>query len=151
MYAYPTQITPRLIETMARLPQVAKYLDMPLQHGHPETLRRMRRPTTWPRVRRLIADLRAAMPDIALRSTFIVGFPGETDAEFQTLLDFLDEIQFDHVGMFIYSPEEGTPARPCPTRCRSASSSAATSRPWSISRASRPGANAGWVGRRSTC
>jgi ribosomal protein S12 methylthiotransferase len=108
MYAYPTQITPRLIETMARLPQVCKYLDMPLQHGHPETLRRMRRPNNLPRVRGLIADLRAAMPDIALRSTFIVGFPGETDAEFQALLDFLAEIQFDHVGMFIYSPEEGT-------------------------------------------
>ncbi len=108
MYAYPTQITPRLIETMARVPQVCKYLDMPLQHGHPETLRRMRRPNNIARVRRLIADLRAAMPDIALRSTFIVGFPGETDAEFAALLDFLSEIQFDHVGMFTYSPEEGT-------------------------------------------
>jgi ribosomal protein S12 methylthiotransferase len=79
MYAYPTQITPRLIETMARLPQVCNYLDMPLQHGHPDTLRRMRRPNDVARVRRLIADLRAAMPDIALRSTFLVGFPGETE------------------------------------------------------------------------
>ncbi len=114
MYAYPTQITPGLIETMARLPQVCKYLDMPLQHGHPETLRRMRRPNNIPRVRRLIADLRSAMPDIALRSTFIVGFPGETDAEFQALLDFLTEIQFDHVGMFTYSPEEGTPGATMP-------------------------------------
>ena len=82
----------RLIETMARLPQVCKYLDMPLQHGHPETLRRMSRPNDVDRVRRLIGDLRAAMPDIALRTTFIVGFPGETEAEFQTLLDFIEEI-----------------------------------------------------------
>ncbi|MGI8589335.1 MAG: 30S ribosomal protein S12 methylthiotransferase RimO [Chloroflexia bacterium] len=108
MYAYPTQITAGLIETVARLPQVCNYLDMPLQHGHPETLRRMRRPNNVERVRRLLANLRAAMPDIALRSTFIVGFPGETDEEFDALLDFLTEIQFDHVGMFIYSPEEGT-------------------------------------------
>jgi ribosomal protein S12 methylthiotransferase len=114
MYAYPTQITPRLIETMAALPQVCKYLDMPLQHGHPETLRRMRRPNNVDRVRRLIGDLRAAMPDIALRTTFIVGFPGETDAEFQALLDFIEEIQFDHVGMFMYSAEEGTRAATLP-------------------------------------
>jgi ribosomal protein S12 methylthiotransferase len=114
MYAYPTQITPRLIETMAVLPQVCKYLDMPLQHGHPETLRRMRRPNNVDRVRRLIADLRAAMPDIALRTTFIVGFPGETDAEFQALLDFIEEIMFDHVGMFMYSAEEGTRAATLP-------------------------------------
>jgi ribosomal protein S12 methylthiotransferase len=114
MYAYPTQITPRLIETMAALPQVCKYLDMPLQHGHPETLRRMRRPNTIDRVRRLIADLRAAMPDIALRTTFIVGIPGETDTEFQALLDFIAEIQFDHVGMFMYSAEEGTRAATLP-------------------------------------
>ncbi len=114
MYAYPTQITPRLIETMAALSQVCKYLDMPLQHGHPETLRRMRRPNNIDRVRRLIADLRAAMPEIALRTTFIVGFPGETDAEFQALLDFIAEIRFDHVGMFMYSAEEGTRAATLP-------------------------------------
>jgi ribosomal protein S12 methylthiotransferase len=110
MYAYPTQVTPGLIETMARYPQICPYIDMPLQHAHPETLRRMKRPNDMARVRRLLADFRAAIPDIALRTTFIVGFPGETDAEFDALLDFIEEIAFDHVGMFTYSPEEGTPA-----------------------------------------
>ena len=114
MYAYPTQVTPALIETMARYPQICRYIDMPLQHAHPEVLRRMKRPNDMARVRRLQAEFRAAMPDIALRTTFIVGFPGETDAEFQTLLDFLREIEFDHVGMFTYSPEEGTPAAALP-------------------------------------
>src|SRR5215212_8623972 len=110
MYAYPTQVTPGLIETMARYPQICHYIDMPLQHGHPDTLRRMKRPNDMPRVRRLIADFRAAMPDIALRTTFIAGFPGETEDEFKALLDFIQEIEFDHVGVFTYSPEEGTVA-----------------------------------------
>lgn len=114
MYAYPTQLTPGIIEAMRRHPNVARYIDMPLQHAHPEMLRRMKRPNDMERVRRLIGSLREAMPDIALRTTFIVGYPGETDAEFKTLLDFLDEAQFDNVGMFTYSPERGTPAAELP-------------------------------------
>jgi ribosomal protein S12 methylthiotransferase len=114
MYAYPTQLTPAMIETMAKHPQVAKYLDIPLQHAHPDMLRRMKRPNDVERNRRLIASLREAMPDIAIRTTFIVGFPGETDDEFKALLDFLDEMQFDNVGMFTYSPEKGTPAADMP-------------------------------------
>ena len=114
MYAYPTQVTPGLIETMARHPQVAKYIDMPLQHGHPDVLKRMKRPNDVERYRRLIESFREAMPDIALRTTFIVGFPGETDAEFKTLLDFIDDVRFDNVGMFTYSPEKGTPAGELP-------------------------------------
>ena len=110
MYAYPHGIDERLIATMARHPQICRYLDMPLQHAHPETLRRMRRPPDSDRTRRLIADLRAAMPDIALRSTFIVGFPGETNTEFRALTAFLEEVQFDRVGVFRYSREPGTPA-----------------------------------------
>lgn len=110
MYAYPTSITPRLIETMAYYPQICAYLDMPLQHAHPDTLQRMRRPTDIEHTKRIIAHLREAMPDIALRSTFIVGFPGETRAEFQALLQFLDEVQFDWVGVFRYSYEFGTHA-----------------------------------------
>ena len=148
MYAYPTQITPRLIETMARLPQVCHYLDMPLQHGHPETLRRMRRPNDVDRVRRLIADLRAAMPDIALRSTFIVGFPGETDAEFQTLLDFLTEIQFDHVGMFIYSPEEGTRGAAMPDQAPERVKQRRYKQAMQHQQGIAAKRNAGWVGRR---
>lgn len=116
MYAYPTQLSQSTIEAMARHPQVAKYIDMPLQHAAPDMLRRMKRPNDMERTRRLIASLREAMPDIALRTTFIVGFPGETDAEFRTLLDFIDEVRFDNVGMFTYSPEKGTPAAEMPNQ-----------------------------------
>ncbi len=114
MYAYPHGISPRLIETMARHQQICAYLDMPLQHAHPATLRRMRRPPDTERTRQIIADLRAAMPDVAIRSTFIVGFPGETDAEFATLLDFLSDMQLDRVGAFQYSREPGTHAATLP-------------------------------------
>jgi len=114
MYAYPSAVTPRLIETMARHPQVCHYLDLPLQHGHPDVLKRMRRPANVARVRRQIKDLRAAMPDIALRTTFIVGFPGETEAEFAELDLFVREMAFDKVGVFTYSHEEGTAAAGLP-------------------------------------
>ena len=109
MYAFPGRVTPKLIETMARHPQIVHYLDMPLQHGHATTLARMRRPS--PSVAgRNIRDLRDAMPDIAIRSGFIVGYPGETEEEFQGLLDFLSEHELDKVGVFTYCREEGTPA-----------------------------------------
>lgn len=116
MYAYPHGVTPRLIECMARHPQICHYLDMPLQHAHPETLRRMGRPADMPHVRHTIAALRDAMPDIALRSTFIVGYPGETRAEFRALLAFLEEVQLDRVGVFRYSQEAGTTAAPLPNQ-----------------------------------
>lgn len=116
MYAYPGHISPRLIEVMASDPRVCHYVDLPLQHAHPETLRRMKRPANVDRTRRLIADLRAAMPDVALRTAFIVGYPGETEDEFQTLLDFVAEARFDRVGGFLYSPEEGTAAAALPYR-----------------------------------
>lgn len=109
MYAYPGHVTPRLIETMARHPQVLHYIDVPLQHAHPETLKRMKRPNPVVTGKMLDA-LRAAMPDLAIRTTFIVGFPGETEEEFQTLLEFLEDRRFDRVGVFEYSREEGTPA-----------------------------------------
>jgi ribosomal protein S12 methylthiotransferase len=114
MYAYPGALTPRLIETMARHPQVCHYLDLPLQHGHPAVLKRMHRPADVNRVRRQIQDLRAAMPDIALRTTFIVGFPGETEAEFTQLEAFVQQMAFDKVGVFTYSEEEGTTAAGLP-------------------------------------
>jgi len=114
MYTYPQHITPRLIQAMADHEQVCHYLDMPLQHSHPAVLRRMRRSPDIGRVRGLVADLRDAMPDIALRTTFIVGYPGETEAEFGALLEFMREIAFDKVGVFTYSREEGTPAAKLP-------------------------------------
>ncbi len=110
MYAYPHGITARLIETMAKYPQICQYLDMPLQHAHPAMLRRMRRPPDIERTKGIIRDLRAAMPDIAIRSTFIVGFPGETREEFDALYDFLAEMKLDRVGVFRYSDEPGTHA-----------------------------------------
>jgi ribosomal protein S12 methylthiotransferase len=112
MYAYPGQVTDRLIEVMAAHAQILPYLDLPLQHAHPDVLRRMRRPAKMDWVYRTLEKMRAALPGLALRTTFIVGYPGESEAEFQTLLDFIREIRFDRVGAFQYSFEVGTPAEP---------------------------------------
>jgi len=108
MYAFPGYVTDRQIETMAKHKQVLHYLDMPLQHGHPMTLRRMKRPANIEWVHETIRKMRSAMPDLAIRSTFIVGYPGETEEEFQALLDFTAELQFDRVGTFTFSFEPGT-------------------------------------------
>ena len=108
MYAFPGYVTDHQIETMAKHKQVLHYLDMPLQHGHPMTLRRMKRPANIEWVHETIRKMRSAMPDLAIRSTFIVGYPGETEEEFQALLDFTAELQFDRVGAFTFSFEPGT-------------------------------------------
>ncbi|MGE3073427.1 MAG: 30S ribosomal protein S12 methylthiotransferase RimO [Dehalococcoidia bacterium] len=110
MYAYPSRVSPKLIETMARLDNVIPYLDVPLQHGSEAVLRRMKRPSNVDKVHRFIEDLRAAMPDLVLRTSFIAGFPGETEAEFQELLDFAKAIRFDHAGCFTYSLQQWTGA-----------------------------------------
>jgi ribosomal protein S12 methylthiotransferase len=112
MYAYPGYVTDELIDRMAAHPQILPYLDMPLQHAHPETLRRMHRPANMDWVYQTLEKMRSKIPGLALRSTFIVGFPGETDQEFKTLLDFIQEIRFDRVGAFQYSFEPGTTAEP---------------------------------------
>ncbi|MCS6918939.1 MAG: 30S ribosomal protein S12 methylthiotransferase RimO [Fimbriimonadales bacterium] len=113
-YAYPSRITDELIEAMASLPKVAKYLDVPLQHADAKVLRAMRRPGDGERYLKMIQKLRAAMPEIAIRTTFIVGFPGEGESEFQNLLDFMQAAQLDRVGAFIYSREKGTPSAEMP-------------------------------------
>jgi ribosomal protein S12 methylthiotransferase len=110
LYAYPGHITDELIETMATSRQIVHYLDLPLQHAHPAVLKRMHRPANIDMVYKTLEKMRQAMPDLALRTTFIVGYPGETEEEFQTLLDFMEEIRFDKLGAFKYSFEEGTPA-----------------------------------------
>ncbi|MBN1250165.1 MAG: 30S ribosomal protein S12 methylthiotransferase RimO [Anaerolineae bacterium] len=110
LYAFPGYITPRLIDVMCTYPQILSYVDIPLQHAHPDVLRRMRRPADMDRVRRTLAHLRDVMPDVALRTTLIVGFPGESDREFAALLDFVKEIRFDRLGVFAYSHEPGTAA-----------------------------------------
>ena len=112
MYAFPGYVTDHLIEVMAAHSQVAPYLDMPLQHAHPATLRRMRRPANIDWVYRTLEKMRSALPHLALRTTFIVGYPGETEEEFQALLDFVKEIRFDRIGTFQFSFEPGTTSQP---------------------------------------
>ncbi len=110
MYSYPTQVTRELVQAVHDLPMMAPYLDMPLQHAHPEVLRKMGRPFKRERTERVLAMVRDAIPDVTLRTTFIVGFPGETEEHHQELLRFIEKMRFDHVGIFTYSPEEGTRA-----------------------------------------
>lgn len=112
LYAYPGYVTDELIEVMAAHEQVLPYLDMPLQHAHPATLRRMRRPANMDWVHNTLSYMRETLPDLALRTTFIVGYPGETEEEFQTLLDFIEEVRFDRVGAFQFSFEPGTTSEP---------------------------------------
>ena len=114
MYAYPGRISDKLVEVMASDPRVCHYLDLPLQHGHPDTLRRMRRPANVEQTVWQIDRLRSAIPDIALRSTLIVGYPGETEAEFLALIDFIETIRLDKVGVFMFSSEPGTVAAELP-------------------------------------
>jgi len=109
MYAYPGYVTDHLIEVMAENKQILPYLDIPLQHADQNILRDMRRPANVDWVQRTIEKMRGAMPELALRTTFIVGYPGETEQAFGRLLDFIQEIRFDRVGVFSYSPETGTP------------------------------------------
>jgi ribosomal protein S12 methylthiotransferase len=108
MYAYPGYVTDRLIDVMANHRQILPYLDMPLQHAHPATLKRMRRPANMEWVYQTLGKMRQAMPELALRTTFIVGYPGETEEEFQVLLNFVKDIRFDKVGTFQFSFESGT-------------------------------------------
>jgi ribosomal protein S12 methylthiotransferase len=101
-------VTDQLIDVMATNQQIVPYLDMPLQHADPGVLRRMRRPANIEWVYRTLEKMRVSMPDLALRTTFIVGYPGETEQEFQVLLDFVEETRFDRVGAFKFSFESGT-------------------------------------------
>ena len=109
-YCYPTFINNELIEYIASEEKVCNYVDVPLQHTHDFMLKRMKRQETEKGVRSMINELRTKVPDIALRTTFITGFPGETDAHFKHLLEFVREVEFDHVGVFTYFHEEGTAA-----------------------------------------
>ncbi len=110
LYCYPERITDELIETIASEPKIVKYLDIPIQHCNDEILRRMNRPSTKAKLLEVIGKLRAAMPDIVLRTTLIAGFPGETQAQFEELCEFVKEVQFTRLGCFAYSQEEGTKA-----------------------------------------
>lgn len=115
-YAYPTGLTPKVIAAMQETPNVLPYLDLPLQHSHPEILRAMNRPWQGRVNDELIQRLRESLPNAVMRTTFIVGFPGETDAHFEHLAQFVQTHAFDHVGVFTFSPEEETPAYRLPNQ-----------------------------------
>ncbi|MBW4648023.1 MAG: 30S ribosomal protein S12 methylthiotransferase RimO [Kastovskya adunca ATA6-11-RM4] len=115
-YAYPTGLTPPVIEAIRETSNVLPYLDLPLQHSHPEILRAMNRPWQGRVNDTLIERLKTALPEAVLRTTFIVGFPGETDEHFEHLLEFVQRHEFDHAGVFTFSPEEGTPAYTLPNQ-----------------------------------
>ncbi|MCS7223679.1 MAG: 30S ribosomal protein S12 methylthiotransferase RimO [Armatimonadetes bacterium] len=114
LYAYPTGVTDEVIEALASSTRFARYIDIPFQHSHRDILAAMRRGGDGERYLRLIERLRQGMPDIALRTTFIVGFPGETEHHFEDLLNFVQEAQIDHIGVFLFSAEEGTSAASLP-------------------------------------
>ena len=109
MYLHPAHVNDRLIERWARA-RVVPYLDMPVQHGDDGVLRAMRRAVTAKRMREIVRAFRDAIPGLTVRTTVLVGFPGETEAAFQNLLEFLEDARFDRLGVFTYSPEEGTPS-----------------------------------------
>jgi ribosomal protein S12 methylthiotransferase len=110
LYLYPTTITDDVLDAMAESDKVCKYVDLPLQHAAPGVLKRMKRPGNGTTYRRLLERIRTRVPGVALRTTLIVGFPGETAAEFATLESFVQDVRFDHLGVFTYSHEEGTSA-----------------------------------------
>ncbi len=110
LYVYSAGLTDRLIDLMAGEPRIVPYIDIPIQHASEAVLQRMRRPERRETIRGTVARLRSAIPDIAIRTTTIVGFPGETDEDFRTLCDFAEEIQFERLGVFTYSEQEGTRA-----------------------------------------
>jgi ribosomal protein S12 methylthiotransferase len=116
LYAYPTQVTQELIDTMAATPNVCRYVDVPLQHSHPDVLHAMWRGGTAESYVRLIERFRQAMPDVTLRTTFIVGFPGEQEHHFEHLLEFVQAVKFDRIGVFQYSPEDKAHSAQYPNR-----------------------------------
>ena len=137
LYTHPAHWTDELIQTIAECPKVARYVDIPLQHIHENMLERMRRETSRQYIVDLIRRIRAGIPGIALRTTFIVGFPGETEAHFEALLEFIREARFERLGVFTYSQEEGTRAGRWPARFRTSSSANAATWLWRRSMKSR--------------
>jgi len=116
MYCYPTSITDDLIKVIARENKICKYIDLPLQHASNSVLRRMNRTGSKEDILRLIDKLRSSIPGLTLRTSFIVGFPGETQSDYEELLEFMDEVRFERAGVFAYSREEGTPAASMPAQ-----------------------------------
>jgi ribosomal protein S12 methylthiotransferase len=115
-YAYPGFFSDELIQTMASNPKICKYIDMPLQHSEDSILKRMRRPGRQTNIRELVGKIKANIPDVSLRTSIIVGFPGETEEDFNNLVEFVKELKFDRLGVFTYSKEEDTPAARLPNQ-----------------------------------
>jgi ribosomal protein S12 methylthiotransferase len=146
-YMYPSGIYPELVEQIAREPRVVPYIDMPVQHGNDAVLTRMRRPERQATIRERVHWLRSAIPDVALRTTVIVGFPGETDEEFDDMLALLEEIRFDHLGAFAYSEEEGTHAARMPDQVDAAVKRERLERLMEVQRSISQERNEEWLGR----
>ena len=146
-YAYPTGLTPEVLAAYREVPNVLPYLDLPLQHSHPEVLRAMNRPWQEGITGPLLRRIREQLPDAVLRTTFIVGFPGETEAHFEHLLDFVAEQRFDHVGVFTFSPEEGTAAADLANPVPAAIAQERKDRLMALQQPLAGERNAAWIGR----
>ncbi|WP_411869853.1 30S ribosomal protein S12 methylthiotransferase RimO [Vulcanococcus limneticus] len=146
-YAYPTGLTEPVLAAYREVANVLPYLDLPLQHSHPEVLRAMNRPWQAEVTGGVLRRIREQLPDAVLRTTFIVGFPGETEEQFQHLLDFVAEQQFDHVGVFTFSPEEGTPAAELPDQVPPEVAQERKDRLMALQQPIAAARNAAWVGR----
>jgi len=146
-YAYPTGLTEEVLAAYREVPNVLPYLDLPLQHSHPEVLKAMNRPWQADVTGGVLARIREQLPDAVLRTTFIVGYPGETEEHFQHLLEFVAAQQFDHVGVFTFSPEEGTPAVALPNPVPAAVAQERKDRLMALQQPIAAARNAAWVGR----
>ena len=146
-YAYPTGLTAPVLKAYGEVANVLPYLDLPLQHSHPEVLRAMNRPWQAGVTAELLHRIREQLPDAVLRTTFIVGFPGESDEHFQHLLDFVAEQQFDHVGVFCFSAEEGTAAADLPNQVPADIAQRRKDQLMALQQPIAAARNASWVGR----
>lgn len=146
-YMYPSGIYPELVELIAAEERILPYLDVPIQHGADAVLKRMRRPERRETIRERVRWLREAIPELVLRTTVIVGFPGETEEDFEALLDLLEEVRFDRVGAFAYSVEEGTPAAAMPDQVPEAVKRERLERLLDVQRGISLERNEAWVGR----
>ena len=146
-YAYPTGLSPEVLAAYREVPNVLPYLDLPLQHSHPEVLKAMNRPWQAGVNGELLQRIRQQLPDAVLRTTFIVGFPGETEEQFEHLLQFVEEQRFDHVGVFCFSPEDGTAAASLPNPVAAAVAEQRRDRLMAAQQAISAEGNAAWVGR----
>ena len=146
-YAYPTGLTPDVLAAYRDVPNVLPYLDLPLQHSHPEVLRAMNRPWQADVNERLLDQIREQLPDAILRTTLIVGFPGETEAQFEHLAGFLERQRFDHVGVFTFSPEDGTAAATLPDSVPDDIAIARKDKLMTLQQPISAARNAGWIGR----